>query len=223
MFWPISRWLLFFGLPFWGAPLMGPHAQAFPLSAEFGTSFMFAKEQVRNGAGDPTGPLFMDRQLGLQLSGRYRFAPWFSAGLFTHFENGERQSCLYGTSSQGVAEAQSCRDGDYHQFWIGPAGRVEGEIWFLDVHYIAYGSRVDQAYPSLTGSGATSTTFRTHPLKAWVFFPGAQFDLGGSFSLMLKLEYRYVYYNRRGRVPLSGSQLYGNQAIRPQIAVAYEF
>jgi hypothetical protein len=194
------------------------HAESF-VTAETGVSVLASKEQAKSASGASGGPLFTDRQVALTLGSHARFLKWMSVGLFFSYEAGNRESCLYSVDAGGVPAPLDCRSGQYRQVWLGPALRFHWRQFFLDANYIAFGTRKDHAYSSLSGDGTNQGSFRTHPLKAWVFFPGVGIPLTDDLELLIKLEYRYVYYDERsGKLP--GGQLYGNQSIRPQIALS---
>ncbi len=204
------------------ASLLGPVSSIFAAELQIGTSFFYAKEQAKGSSGQSGGALFTDRQNSLSLHGYFQLIPEsrFSFGAFTAFELGNRRSCDYGgTDAAGVPQPSACRAGKYTQFWIGPSVQWAWRSLILQTSYIAYGSRVDEAYPTLQSPGGSDSTFRTHPLKAWVFTPGFKLELTEQIEVFLKLEYRYLYYSKRGGGELAQSQLYGNQAIRPHLGI----
>lgn len=192
-------------------------ASALELGAS--TSFQIAKEQVKSASGDSNGALFTHQQLGGWVSALVPVAESIKAGGFVHYEHGKREMCDYSLSS-GVPTPISCNSGSYNQFWIGPTGRVEWKAVFFEASYVLFGIRGDTAYSNLYSNGSTET-LRTHPLKAWVFTPGVFVDLGNNLHLNLKLEYRYLYYSRVGGGNLPNDQLFGTQAIRPQIGLSW--
>lgn len=187
------------------------------------SSFLLAKEQVRAGDGASNGPLFEDRQLALWLHWYHPLGESWAIGPFAHYEHGARRMCAYATNASGAPAPASCHSGTSNDFWLGPAARYRWESLFFEAQYILFGRRTDSAYASLAAPEAGSTTYSTHPFKAWVLTPGARVPLTESIDLLLKIEYRFLYYSSRGGRDLPGDQLYGNQAIRPQIGLSGRF
>ena len=191
---------------------------------QLGASFLFAKEQAKNSSGQSGGALFTDRETALNVSNYWKIdeASDFSFGGFISYEFGNRRSCAYGgLDAQGVPQPSDCRAGKYNQFWIGPSVQWVWRTFFMQASYIIFGTRSDEAYPTLQSPGGSDSSFRTHPFKAWIFTPGLKLEINERTQAFVKIEYRYLYYSKRGGGELSSGQLYGNQSIRPQLGVSF--
>lgn len=202
--------------------LLGTVTSSFATELQVGTSFFYSKEQAKGNSGASGGALFTDRQNSLSLHGYFQPLPEsrVSFGAFTAFELGNRRSCEYGgLDAAGVPQPSGCRTGKYTQFWIGPSAQWVWRSLILQASYIVFGTRTDEAYPTLQSPSGSNSTFRTHPWKAWILTPGLKLALTEQIEVFLKMEYRYLYYSKRGGGELSQGQLYGNQAIRPHFGL----
>lgn len=180
-------------------------------------------EQAKNSSGDSGGRLFQDAQLGLLLSGSRQALDWLDVGAFLMAEHGVRSASQFGgVGPDGVPTTISRSGGSYSFFWVGPLARARWRALFLEAGYIAFGVRHDGALGGLvTRSGGNSADLRTDPLRAWLFAGGATVPLTDRLGLTLRVEYRFTYYNRRGGERLNHDLLYGTQAIRPHVGLAY--
>jgi hypothetical protein len=187
-------------------------------------AFGILQEQAKNESGQSGGRLFQSVSGALLLSGGYRVLCWLDGAVFVMLEAGNRSAAEFGgVDSRGVPTTLTRAGGTYTMVWIGPLLRAHWRTAFLEVAYVAFGVRDDAAYPALTSSGgSTEELFRTDPLRAWMFAPGMRTSLADNLDLTLKIEYRFLYYNRRGE-RLANRLFYGTQAIRPHLGVSYVF
>lgn len=189
--------------------------------ADASLAFGIIQEQAKNASGESGGRLFQSVSGALQAGGGYRVLDWLDLGAFLMAETGNRSAAEFGgVDAAGVPRTLERAGGSYLMFWIGPQLRARWRNAFLEVGYVALGIRDDDAYPALTAEGGTGAEqFRSDPLRAWVFTPGMSTPLGPHLDLTLKVEYRFLYYNRRGD-RLAGELVYGTQAIRPHIGLS---
>lgn len=192
--------------------------------ADASLAFGILQEQVKNADGKSNGRLFQSVSGALMAAGAYRLAGWLDAGAFVMVEAGDRAAAEFGgVDGNGVPGTISRAGGSYTMFWIGPFLRAGWRNAFLEIGYVAVGIRDDDAYPTLTSAGGSGgENFRSDPLRAWVFAPGMRTSLAPNLDLTLKVEYRFLYYDRRGD-RLANELFYGTQAIRPHIGVSLVF
>lgn len=195
-----------------------------PWRADASLAFGILQEQAKNSSGESGGRLFQSVNGAALLSGSYKTIDWLDAGLFFMFETGVRSAAEFGgVNSSGVPTTQTRSGGHYTMYWLGPMIRPHWRNLFLEIGYVALGLRDDNAYPALISVGGTSKdSFRTDPLRAWMFTLGMMTPLADRLNLTLKIEYRFLYYNRRGD-RLANDLVYGTQAIRPHIGLAFNF
>ena len=184
-------------------------------------AFGIVQEQVKNSDGVSGGRLFQSVNGALMVAGGYRVANWLDLGAFFMVEAGDRSAADFGgVNSAGIPTTLTRAGGSYTMFWIGPLLRAHWRNAFLEIGYVAYGIRDDDAYPTLTSAGGTGyESFRSDPLRSWVFAPGMRTPLTEYLDLTLKVEYRFLYYNRRGD-RLANELFYGTQSIRPHIGIS---
>ena len=165
-----------------------------------GIAFNISLEQVKDDNGASGGRLFQSVQYGFFGMTTYRLLSWFEAGLFTHVERGVRSAANLGPNdASGAPTIVDKVGGSYTQFWIGPTVRAFWKTLFLELSYIAYGIRWDSArsdIPNTSGDGAS--TFRISPSVAYLITFGGGVPITDTLQAVLRLEYRILYYDRRG-------------------------
>lgn len=172
-------------------------------------SFSYSKEQGRDSAGNPTGEFSSQRQLALMTTATYGVASFLDIGWFAMAESGSRTLIGGGPASYGI-------------FWTGPTLRGLWKSLFLEISYVLLGTRSDPGF-----SGAVSVTgdrqgaFGTDASRAWLLTPGVSFELAERLEAVVKLEYRFHYYDSRGGSELAGGGVVGSQAIRPHLGVQW--
>lgn len=191
-------------------------------SVDASVAFGILQEQAKNASNESGGRLFQSVTAALLVSGTHHIAAWADLGVFGMVEVGERSAADFGgVNSAGVPTPISHDGGRYSMFWIGPMVRLNWRSAFLDIGYVAFGVRDDTAYPTLTSpSGSSDEPFRTDPLRSWMFTAGMRTPMWDNVDLTLKIEYRYLYYDRRGD-RLENDLVYGTQAIRPHIGLSF--
>lgn len=187
-------------------------------------AFGILQEQVKNSDGESGGRLFQSVSGAVLVSGGYRVVNWLDLGAFFMVEAGDRSAAEFGgLDPAGIPTTLTRAGGSYTMFWVGPLMRVYWRNAFLEIGYVAFGIRDDDAYPTLTSVGGIGAeSFRSDPLRSWVFAPGMRTPLTDHIDLTLKVEYRFLYYDRRGD-RLANDLFYGTQAIRPHIGISILF
>lgn len=187
-------------------------------------AFGLLAEQAKNADGKSGGRLFQSASGAFMAAGGYRVAGWLDLGAFLMLEAGDRSAADFGgVDGAGVPTTLTRAGGSYTMFWLGPLLRAHWRTAFLEIGYVALGIRDDDAYPTLTSAGGTGDeSFRSDPLRSWVFAPGMRTPLAENVDLTLKVEYRFLYYNRRGD-RLANDLFYGTQAIRPHLGITILF
>lgn len=208
---------------------VAPHAEAqqekpHQWRVDSSVAFTLNQEQTRGSSGQSGGKLFQDLQAAALLSGTRSLTFCFDAGLFFLFEQGLRSAAQFnGVDASGTPGTRDKLSGTQTTYWFGPIIRGNYRWAFLEAAYIAFGRRSDTAYPTLASTGGSRDAFRTHPLKSWLFSAGFGVPMNEALDLVVRVEYRYLYYNRRGSEKLPNDIVYGNQSIRPHIGVAWRF
>ncbi|MEW6055091.1 MAG: hypothetical protein AB1540_00630 [Bdellovibrionota bacterium] len=175
--------------------------------------FFNQKEQVRDASGESQGPLFDQWAVAPRIAVAREIAPVFAAGIFSSYEYGKHRECGYVSSSISPSACSSTR---YHQYFLGPTGRVKWKALFLDLSYIAFGIRSDSRSDEIAGSKGL---LWVHPLRAWLFHPGMWIDLSESMAMSLRIEYRFLYFDRTSSGKLPQAVQFGTQSIRPVFGI----
>lgn len=198
-----------------------------PITLSAGLTISAFQQQVKTEVGGETGdPLANDFQLGLLLSGTYRFTDYLSAGLYVRLDRGERRRALFaGFDENDAALVQNQVGGTYTELWFGPLLQFSWKLLRLDLGYGLIGSRSDKGRNDLPAAdGDTSGAFSTSPTVAWLFALGADVPLSDRLDVVFKVEYRLRYYTERGGEPILPQEVeHGTQSIAPVIGLAYRF
>ena len=184
------------------------------------------QQQVKQDVGDPRGErLVYEYEFGLLLNGRYEINDYFSAGIFLRTDIGNREAALFdGFDNEGKTKVKNQLGGRYTEVWIGPEVMFQWKQLFAQVGYGLVGIRSDDGrtdIPSTTGD--TVASFTTNPSISWLFSIGGFVPLSDKLEILLKLEYRLRYYNRRGGEPLISNIDFGTQSISPLVGVSWKF
>jgi hypothetical protein len=128
-----------------------------------------------------------------------------------------------GLDEDGAAVVEPEVGGAYTELWLGPLVRAQWRGLFLEVGYGLFAIRADDGRGDLPASdGDATSAFRTLPSVAWVLALGGDVPLADRVDLVLRLEYRVRYYDRRGGDPLAGDVVHGTQNLTPFVGVALE-
>jgi len=113
--------------------------------------------------------------------------------------------------------------GAYQEVWLGPLLRVNWQTLFIEGGYGALGLRWDDARDDLPNtSGDTEGPLRTSPTVAWMLAAGGGVPLTEHLQLVLRVEYRVRYYDRRGGEELADAIVHGTQNLSPLFGVSWE-
>lgn len=172
-------------------------------------AFSLSKEQARDASGNPAGTFSSQRQLALMATTTYSVFPFLDLGVFAMAETGSRTLIGGGPAS-------------YNLLWVGPTVRGVWRNLFLEISYVLIGTRTDPGFGAVSSStGDNQGAFSTDSSRAWLLTPGISLPMSDSFDVVLKLEYRFHYYDSRGGSELAGGAVVGSQSIRPHLGVQW--
>jgi hypothetical protein len=184
------------------------------------------QQQVKQDVGDPRGErLVFEYEIGLLLTGRYELNDYFSAGIFIRTDIGKREAALFdGFDIEGKTKVKNQLGGNYTEVWFGPEVMFHWKQLFAEVGYGLVGIRSDEGRDDIpSNSGDTVGSFTTNPSISWLISIGGFVPLSDNLEILLKLEYRLRYYNKRGGEPLIDNIDLGTQSISPLIGVSWKF
>lgn len=203
--------------------------QAFPqskhqFSVDSGFLLTHFQQQVKQEVGDPRGQrLVHENEFGFLLTGRYNFNKFLSAGLFLRTDFGKREAALFdGFDDEGKTKVRNKVGGNYFELWFGPEIMFHWKQLFAEIGYGLIGIRDDDGrfdIPSNTGN--INDSFSTSPSISWMFSIGSHIHVFEKIDVMLKIEYRFRYYNERGGEPLINNIDHGTQSISPLIGITF--
>lgn len=199
-------------LPFW--------------TVEGSFTYSHFEQQVKSMIGAPPGQKLSDiTEFGFWLLGSRRISKVFSAGLYVEYDLGNRTMAQFnGFNSQGQTIVTNALGGTYSEFWMGPFVRFAYKSVFLDAGYGLVGLRNDNSRDDIvSSSGATTGTFSVNPSVAWFAGIGLKAPLGERLSLVVKVQYRFRYYDERNVDPLMNNIEHGTQNFSPFVGVMYAF
>ena len=189
-----------------------------------GLSLSRFEQQVKSEVGGVAGErLVMESQVGFAAMGSYRVWGPLSLGLFVQYDLGERAAGKFeGFDADGKTVIGSESGGSFQEFWVGPLLRVQWRTLFFELAYGAFGIRTDDARDDLPDvDGSTSSALRTSPTIAWLMALGGGVPVTDSLQVVLRLEFRIRYYDRRGSGALKDNIVHGTQNFTPFIGVAW--
>ena len=135
-----------------------------------------------------------------------------------------KQPTGYASALSGLAVVATTTGGVYHEFWVGPLLRLDWRTLFLELGYGAFGIRSDEARDDLPAAdGTTDSALLTHPGVAWLMALGGGVPVTELLQVVIRVEYRIRYYNRRVAGALQNDINHGTQNITPFIGVAWAF
>jgi hypothetical protein len=191
-----------------------------------GLNFSRFEQQVKVEVGGVAGERLVENtEFGWLQMLSYRLWGPVAIGGFMQFDAGRREAARFsGFDAEGRAVVSGVVGGGYQELWYGPMVRLAYARVFAEVGYGAFGARHDNARDDLPSeSGDTGGALRTHPRIAWVIAAGGGVPIDDDVELVLRLEYRLRYYNRRGGEPLTGGIVHGTQSFTPFAGVAWRF
>jgi hypothetical protein len=175
--------------------------------AEGGITVSRFEQQVKSEVGGGVGEKLVEEfQFGFSASGVYSIVGGLSAGIFLRADIGERSVARFSLiDSTGKAVTTGELGGSYSEFWAGPLVQYTWKQLFAELGFGVIGIRGDDGRSDIPSStGDTTPSFRTHPTIAWMFGVGGNIPVLDNLDVVLKLEYRIRYYDKRGgeRLPL---------------------
>ena len=148
----------------------------------------------------------MDLEAGrLEVHG----AAWWADGGVAARQGG---FALEAAAARGLV-AEGCPDGLVRAAWRG---------LFFELGYGLVGWRDDDARGDLRDAdGGADAALRTSPTVAWAVGLGAALPVWESLDVVLRLQYRVRYYDRRGDADLADSLVHGTQNFTPFFGAAW--
>ncbi|MBI3110596.1 MAG: hypothetical protein HYZ01_03385 [Ignavibacteriales bacterium] len=207
------------------APVRAQHAPSWRIDA--GLTYSAFQQQVKAMVGDPRGErLVNETQFGMMLMGTSRVWETVSAGLFLQFDRGNRHAARFdGFDPQtGKTVTREKIGGDYNEFWAGPFLRVQWKQLFGELGYGLIGFRNDDARDDLPSeTGDASGSLQLSARIAWLAGVGAAVEIFEDVDLVLRMEYRLRYYDKREGEPFKDMIEHGTQNFTPFFGVAWRF
>jgi hypothetical protein len=214
------------------APLLSAALFAFAAPAEAdetwrldaGISFSRFEQQVKSEIGGLAGErLVEETELGLAAMGTWRVWGPLALGLYLQYDVGSRSAGhLDHFDDEGKPTIQDETGGSFQEFWAGPMVRAQWRTLFVEVAYGALGVRLDEARKDLPDvAGNTDSALLTSPSIAWLLALGGGVPITDVLELVIRLEYRVRYYDRRSNGALNDEVVHGTQNFTPFVGVAW--
>jgi hypothetical protein len=197
-----------------------------PLSADAGITINHFQQQIKQEVGDERGERLVEESgLGLELQLRYALADWVDVGVFLNYDVGTRKAARFvGFDSSGKTVTSSNLGGDFSEIWFGPIVRASWKQLFLEAGYAIAGSRSDDGRTDVHNISQDSTSnFSLKPGIAWLLGIGGKLSITEQIYAVIKIEYRFRYYDERNNEPLIDGIEHGTQSVAPYIGVQYQF
>jgi hypothetical protein len=188
------------------------------------------EQQIKTEVGGAKGDrLVEETAVGLGVSGAYRIWGPLSVGLYARYDVGSRfagEFDHFDADNKPVVDPEV--GGSYSELWMGPMIRAHWRTLFFEFGHGTLGMRWDdargdlktenQADPDAPGSGA----LHVMPTVAWLAALGGGFPINDELELVLRLEYRVRYYNRRDEA-LIDETVHGTQNFTPFAGLCWKF
>ena len=182
------------------------------------------EQQVKTEVGGVRGERLVEQtHLGLMVMGSYTVWGPLSFGAYLQYDVGFRGAARFSTfAADGTAMVVDETGGAYQELWAGPFMRVHWQTLFAELGYGAVGIRDDEARDDLVDTeGNADDALRTLPSVAWFLGLGGGIPVSSNLEVVLRLEYRVRYYNRRGSLNLRDETVHGTQEFTPFAGVAW--
>jgi hypothetical protein len=197
-----------------------------PWHVDGGLTYTSFEQQVKTKiGGGGADPLVQESSLGLLFHGGYQFSEIFSTGLFIQMDSGTRKASQYtGLDSNGQVQVTTPTGGSFSELWLGPYIRYSSGLFFAQLTYAIVGQRKDSARSDLPSkSGSTSEDFKTSTSVAWAVSLGSIVPINQIYALMISMQYRVRYYDKRGSENLINDVVHGTQSINPFVGIKTSF
>ena len=105
---------------------------------------------------------------------------------------------------------------------MGPLVRLQWRFLAAEFGYGLVGRRWDRARTDLpSASGDDDAPFRTSPSIAWHLGLVAYAPVHPEVDVVIRVQYRVRYYDRRAGEPLRDGVVHGTQSLTPTVGVAW--
>ncbi|MBI4417533.1 MAG: hypothetical protein HY563_02070 [Ignavibacteriales bacterium] len=192
-----------------------------------GLTFSHFQQQVKAEVGDPRGErLVNELQFGVMALGAWKIWDYASIGAFMQYDRGNRHAARFNgfDPANGKTVTVDKIGGNYRELWAGPFVRVQWKNLFGEFGYGLFGFRDDEARTDLKSSAGDSTgSFSLNPSIAWYAALGGAVALWDAWDLVIRMEYRLRYYNKREGNSFQSNIEHGTQNITPYIGLRWQF
>lgn len=181
------------------------------------------EQQVKSEVGGTSvEPLVVDRAFGLHVTATANLWRFFRLGIFFQIDAGKRSFGRYEGLTAGEPDVTQLAGGRYWELWLGPLLRFQWRFLAAEIGYGLVGARRDRARTDLPdGTGSTDDAFRTSPKVAWHLAIAAYAPLHEAVDLVIRVQYRVRYYDRRAGTSLADGIVHGTQNLTPTIGLAW--
>lgn len=181
------------------------------------------EQQVKSEVGGTSvEPLVVDRAFGLHVTATANLWRFIRFGIFFQIDAGKRSAARFEGLVDGEPEVTQLAGGRYWELWLGPLLRLQWRFLAAEIGYGLVGARRDRARDDLPNrTDGTGDAFRTSPRVAWHFALAAYAPVHREVDIVIRVQYRVRYYDRRGGVGLSEGVVHGTQNLTPTIGVAW--
>lgn len=190
-----------------------------------GVTFSHFQQQVKAEVGDPRGErLVNELQVGIMALAAWKVWDHVSVGMFVQFDRGNRHAARFEgfDPATGRTVTSDKIGGNYRELWAGPLVRLQWKELFGELGYGLLGFRDDEARADLKSSSGDSTgSFSFNPSIAWYAALGGVVAIAESWDIVLRLEYRLRYYDKRSGNPFQSNIEHGTQNITPYVGVRW--
>jgi len=181
----------------------------------------FEQQVKAEVGGTAVQPLVVDRAFGLHVTATANLWRFFRLGIFVQLDAGKRSFGRYEGLTDGEPEVTQLAGGRYWEVWLGPLLRFQWRFLAAEIGYGLVGARRDRARSDLPAEGAAEDPFRTSPRIAWHLALAAYAPLLEGLDLVIRVQYRIRYYDRRAGLSLDEGVVHGTQNLTPTIGLAW--
>jgi len=214
-------WLLLcLASPTWAEPLAPAEAR---FRFDLALTFSRFEQQVKAEVGGARGERLVEESFaGFIGQATWRAYGPLSIGWYGQLDTGSRHAGRFaGLDADQKTVVSGAVGGDFMEIWTGPLVRAEWRGLFVELGYGALGRRFDDARADLPDAyGDTDAALRTSPTVAWLVGLGGAINVWEALDVVLRLQYRVRYYDRRG-APLADDLVHGTQNFTPFLGAAW--
>ncbi|MCB9547610.1 MAG: hypothetical protein H6706_17420 [Myxococcales bacterium] len=191
---------------------------------DLGLTLSRFEQQVKAEIGGARGERLVEESMvGLMALATWRAWGPLSVGWYGQIDAGGRRAGRFvGLDADQKTIVEGEVGGDFTEIWTGPLVRAAWRGLFLELGYGLVGWRDDDARGDLRDAdGGADAALRTSPTVAWAVGLGAALPVWESLDVVLRLQYRVRYYDRRGDADLADSLVHGTQNFTPFFGAAW--